>query len=89
MSEMINNALDAGGRLSLPEALEMLSAEGHGAYLGHVIVLWSWALKQPDAAQASESVTVRFQSLDGRDREMEVPHLVFTEPISSLLGASA
>jgi hypothetical protein len=31
---------------------------------------------------------VRFQSLDGRDREMEVPHLMFTEPISSLLGAA-
>ena len=85
MSEMINTALDSGGRLSLPEAVEMLDA----AYLGHVIVLWSWALKQPTAAQAAESVTVRFQSLDGRDREMEVPHLVFTEPISTALGASA
>ena len=60
------------------------------AYLGHVIVLWSWALKQPDTGRrASESVTVRFQSLDGRDREMEVPHLMFTEPISSLLGAAS
>ena len=64
-----------------------------GAYLGHVIVLWSWALKQTvhpeDSARAAESVTVRFQSLDGRDREMEVPHLMFTEPISSLLGAAS
>ncbi|WP_445165874.1 DUF3375 domain-containing protein [Mycolicibacterium sp. Dal123E01] len=85
MSEMINTAIDAGGRLSLPEAVEMLEA----AYLGHVIVLWSWALKQPDATAAGESVTVRFQSLDGRDREMEVPHLVFTEPISTVLGATA
>ena len=84
MSEMINTALDTGP-VSLPDAVEMLDA----AYLGHVIVLWSWALKQPDTAPAAESVTVRFQSLDGRDREMEVPHLVFTEPISSLLGASA
>jgi hypothetical protein len=89
MSEMINTALGAGGRLSLPDALEMLSAEGHGTYLGHVIVLWSWALKQPDSVRESESVTVRFQSLDGRDREMEVPYLVFTEPISSMLGAGA
>ena len=32
--------------------------------------------------------TVRFQSLDGRDRAMEVPRLVFTEPISTLLGAA-
>lgn len=84
MSEMINAALDSGP-VSLPDAVEMLDA----AYLGHVIVLWSWALKQPDAPKNAQPVTVRFQSLDGRDREMEVPHLVFTEPISSVLGASA
>jgi len=87
MSDMINSAITAGP-LSLPEAVELLDS----AYLGHVIVLWSWALKQPvqtdTAPKASESVTVRFQSLDGRDREMEVPHLMFTEPISSLLGAA-
>jgi hypothetical protein len=87
MSDMINSAISAGP-LSLPDAVEMLTTEGQGAYLGHVIVLWSWALKQPDAARASESVTVCFQSLDGRDREMEVPHLMFTEPISSLMGAA-
>ena len=84
MSELINTAITEGP-LSLPAAVEMLDA----AYLGHVIVLWSWALKQPDTVGASESVTVRFQSLDGRDREMEVPHLMFTEPISSLLGAAS
>jgi uncharacterized membrane protein len=84
MSEMINAAI-TDGPLSLPEAVSMLDS----AYLGHVIVLWSWALKQPDAAQASESVTVRFQSLDGRDREMEVPHLMFTEPISSMVGVAS
>ena len=90
MSEMINTAI-TDGPLSLPDAVEMLSTEGQGAYLGHVIVLWSWALKQTvhpeDSVRATESVTVRFQSLDGRDREMEVPHLMFTEPISSLLEA--
>src|SRR4051812_12900812 len=74
MSEMINTAISAGARLSLPDAVSLLDS----AYLGHVIVLWSWALKQPSAAQASDTVTVRFQSLDGRDREMEVPHLMFT-----------
>lgn len=50
------------------------------AYLGHVIVLWSWALKQPAVGNA-ESVRVRFRSLEGPDREIEVPKLVFTEPI--------
>ncbi|MGK2882410.1 MAG: DUF3375 domain-containing protein [Mycobacterium sp.] len=84
MSDMINDAI-ADGPLSLPDAVEMLDS----AYLGHVIVLWSWALKQPEVEQVSESVTVRFQSLDGRDREMEVPHLMFTEPISSLLEAAS
>lgn len=86
MSEMINTAV-ADGPLSLPEAVSMLGS----AYLGHVIVLWSWALKQPamNDTAAHESVTVRFQSLDGRDREMEVPHLMFTEPISSLLGVAS
>ena len=85
MSDMINTAI-ADGPLSLPDAVDMLDS----AYLGHVIVLWSWALKQPDTpTRHAESTTVRFQSLDGRDREMEVPHLMFTEPISSLLGAAS
>ncbi|MCV7225297.1 DUF3375 domain-containing protein [Mycolicibacterium komossense] len=85
MSDMINSAIVAGP-LSLPDAVGMLDS----AYLGHVIVLWSWALKQPaQDPHTAQPVTVRFQSLDGRDREMEVPHLMFTEPISSLLGATA
>ncbi|MCW2514751.1 MAG: hypothetical protein JWR11_3793 [Mycobacterium sp.] len=88
MSDMINSAI-TDGPLSLPDAVSMLDS----AYLGHVIVLWSWALKQPvhsgSAERAATSVTVRFQSLDGRDREMEVPQLMFTEPISSLVEATA
>lgn len=76
MSEMINTALRQAP-VSLPDAVGMLDS----AYLGHVIVLWSWALKQPRPAGPPEQTTVRFQSLDGRDREMEVPHLVFTEPV--------
>jgi hypothetical protein len=86
---MINAAISAGARLSLPDAVSLLDS----AYLGHVIVLWSWALRQPaevdsDDSRAPESVTVRFQSLDGQDRAMEVPRLMFTEPISTLLGAA-
>lgn len=77
MSEMINTAI-ADGPLSLPDAVELLDS----AYLGHVIVLWSWALTQPGPADdAPAATTVRFRSLDGRDREMEVPRLMFTEPI--------
>ena len=77
LTQMLNSALP----VSLPDALAMLDAP----YLGHVIVLWSWALKQPNMSDAPP-VTVQFHSLDGHDREMEVPHLMFTEPI--LEGAS-
>ena len=67
MSDMFNHAITTGP-VSLPEAVAMLDT----AYLGHVIVLWSWALKQPNA-DTTDSATVRFRSLDGRDREIAVP----------------
>ncbi|WP_264077790.1 DUF3375 domain-containing protein [Mycolicibacterium houstonense] len=75
LADLINGAV-ASGPLSLPDAIGMLDS----AYLGHVIVLWSWALKQPAPGDA-ESVRVRFRSLEGADREIEIPRLVFTEPI--------
>lgn len=75
LSKMLNSSLP----VSLPDVLEMLDSP----YLGHVIVLWSWALKQPSTTDAVP-VTVRFHSLDGHDREMEVPHLMFTEPVSEV-----
>jgi hypothetical protein len=77
MSDMLNAALTTGP-VSLPDAVTMLD----NAYLGHIIVLWSWALKQPNAQQPP-STTVRFRSLDGHDREIAVPQLLFTEPITS------
>jgi hypothetical protein len=40
----------------------------------------------PDAA---DSTTVRFRSLDGRDREIAVPRFTFTEPITTLAGAAS
>ncbi|WP_283615399.1 DUF3375 domain-containing protein [Mycolicibacterium poriferae] len=83
MSQMLNAAL-RDGPVSLPDAVSLLES----AYLGHVIVLWSWALKQPAAESVRESTTVRFRSLDGRDREIAVPKLMFTEPITALVGAS-
>ena len=84
MSQMLNTAL-SDGPVSLAKAVGMLDS----AYLGHVIVLWSWALKQPAAESVRESVTVRFRSLDGRDREIAVPQLMFTEPITTVVGAHA
>jgi hypothetical protein len=65
----------------------MLARANQGPYLGHVIVLWSWALKQPQpriADENTESTIVRFRSLDGRDREMAVPCLTFTETIAGV-----
>jgi hypothetical protein len=76
ISDMLNDAITTGP-VSLPDAVAMLDT----AYLGHIIVLWSWALKQPNP-EAVESTTVRFRSLDGRDREVEVPRFTFTEPIA-------
>jgi len=84
MSEMLNRAVSSGP-VSLPEAVAMVD----NAYLGHVIVLWSWALKQPNSAAAhKKSVPVRFRSLDGPDRVIEVPELLFTEPITSTAGVA-
>lgn len=79
LSDMLNAALP----VSLSRAVDMLD----NAYLGHVIVLWSWALKQPNDGRPA-STTVRFRSLDGRDREIAVPDLMFTEPITTLAGVS-
>ena len=80
MSEALNAAV-ARRPVSLAEAVELLDS----AYLGHVIVLWSWALKQPatPGGDANDNtMSVRFRSLDGRDREIEVPYLMFTEPVA-------
>ncbi|CAN3127191.1 DUF3375 domain-containing protein [Mycobacterium sp. smrl_JER01] len=93
MSETLNAAVSKGP-VSLQEAIDLLDRSGQRAYLGHVIVLWSWALKQqqPDSAGSgaggTESTMVRFRSLDGRDREIAVPRLMFTEPITTLVGAA-
>jgi hypothetical protein len=83
MSDMLNDAITSGP-VSLPDAVAMLDT----AYLGHVIVLWSWALKQPNP-EGVESTTVRFRSLDGRDREIAVPRLTFIEPITTVVGAAS
>ena len=76
LAEVVNGAV-ASGPLPLPDAIELLDS----AYLGHVIVLWSWALKQPLTQPDTDAVRVRFRSLEGADREIEIPRLVFTEPI--------
>ncbi|GLB91912.1 DUF3375 domain-containing protein [Mycobacterium kiyosense] len=81
MADALNDSLRKGP-VSLPDAVAMLDT----AYLGHVIVLWSWALKQPQDGTVG-STAVRFRSLAGPDREIELPRLTFTEPITTLAGA--
>ncbi len=43
---------------------------------------------KPANPDDAESTTVHFRSLDDRDREMAVPRLMFTEPITTLAGAT-
>ncbi len=78
LTEVVNTAVLAG-----PVALGDVLAQVEEPYLAHVIVLWAWALKQPGDAPA-ETVTVRFRSLGGQDRQIEVPALTFTEPIPTV-----
>lgn len=84
MAGLINDTL-RNGPVTLPDAVAMLDT----AYLGHVIVLWSWALTQPqEHPDGDGSATVRFRSLDGPDREITLPRLTFTESITTLAGAN-
>ncbi|MFI8774566.1 DUF3375 domain-containing protein [Gordonia sp. NPDC062954] len=75
LTETVNAAL-ADGPATLSDVLAQLDEP----YLAHVIVLWSWALRQPGTA-GPESTIIRFRSLEGEDQAIEVPALSFTEPI--------
>lgn len=89
LADMLNDTLRQGP-VTLPDAIAMLDT----AYLGHIIVLWSWALAQPQEHPQEhpdvvmESTTVRFRSLNGSDREIALPRLRFTESITTLAGAN-
>ena len=110
LADVVNEKL-ASGPVSLSEAIDALDEP----YLAHVIVLWSWALRQPrntlrqpreiqrqprntqrqpgdtrsvdafanTAGDGGASSFVRFRSLEGEDRAIEVPVLMFSEPIPS------
>jgi len=47
-------------------------------------VLWALALKQDSATSQAGAQPVRFLSFDGRDRVMDIPVLMFREPVPSL-----
>ncbi|MGV9858284.1 DUF3375 domain-containing protein [Gordonia sp. NPDC003425] len=82
LAELVNDALASG-----PALLHDLIAALDEPYLAHVIVLWSWALTQP-GPHGAESVFVRFRSLEGEDRAIEVPVASFSDPIPTGAGAS-
>ncbi|GAB18443.1 hypothetical protein GOEFS_054_00570 [Gordonia effusa NBRC 100432] len=75
LTEFVNTAV-ATGPIALSEVIERLDEP----YLAHVIVLWSWALKQTTPTTAA-ATHVRFRSMEGADRAIEIPALMFTEPI--------
>lgn len=77
LTEVVNNAV-VDGPVALSEVIDSLD----DPYLAHVIVLWSWALRQSSAAGDPVATEfIRFRSLDGEDRLIEIPALHFTEPI--------
>nr|WP_166910311.1 DUF3375 family protein [Mycobacterium sp. DL440] len=80
LARLVNTAV-AVGPVSLPEMIGMVDAP----YLGDVVVLWAMARKQ-DRTEEVFGVRVRFKSIDGRDRAVSVPPLVFTEPVAVAEG---
>ncbi|OHU72508.1 hypothetical protein BKG86_00095 [Mycobacteroides chelonae] len=81
LARLVNTAV-AVGPVSLPEMIGMVDAP----YLGDVVVLWALARKQDRAEVDGEGVQVRFKSIDGRDRAVSVPALVFSEPVAVVEG---
>ena len=79
LTAMVNTAV-AAGPVSLPEMVGMFDSP----YLAEVVVLWALALKQDSATSQAGAQQVRFLSLDGRDRVMDVPAVMFREPVPSL-----
>lgn len=76
LASLVNAAVSVGP-VSLPEVVGMVETP----FLGDVMVLWSMASKQNDGAERRPTRTVRFRSIAGGDCEMEIPELVFHEPL--------
>lgn len=77
LTGLVNTAV-AAGPVSLPEVFSRLEE----AYLGELLVLWTWAQAQPQgAADEQTCATVQFRSVSGDERQMQVPALMFSEPV--------
>ena len=76
LTEMVNAAV-AVGPVSLPEVIGMVDTP----FLGDVMVLWSMACKQDTDSASKSTRSVRFRSIAGGDCVMDIPELVFHEPL--------
>lgn len=73
------NTVVATGPVSLPEMIGMVDAP----YLGDIVVLWALAVRQDcESAASADTRRVRFQAVGGGNRVIEVPALIFREPVS-------
>lgn len=80
LTALVNQAVGAGP-VSLPEMIGMVDTP----YLGDIVVLWALAVRQdPESAASADTQRVRFQAVGGGDRVMEVPALIFREPVSAV-----
>ncbi len=77
LTSLVNSAVSVGP-VSLPEVVGMVETP----FLGDVMVLWSLASKQNDDASQKPTRSVRFRSIAGGDCEMEIPELLFHEPLA-------
>lgn len=87
LTTLVNTAV-AAGPVSLPDVIAMVDTP----YLGDVVALWAMALKQngqqdgmqDNVINHNNTRQVRFRSLDGTDRVVNVPPLMFRETVSTL-----
>ena len=83
MSDMLNAAPSPTGPVSLPDAVDMLAHRPTSATSSCCGRGRSSSRQQTKPTPTPAAPTVRFRSLDGRDREIAVPRLMFTEPITT------
>jgi hypothetical protein len=77
LAGLVNSAVESGP-VSLHDAFSLVE----DAYLGELLVLWTWAHAQPQGeANQAVAASVQFRSIDGSDRQMQIPMLMFTEPV--------
>jgi hypothetical protein len=94
LAGLVNRSVDTWGEISLPTVISMLDDPG----LGDIVVLWSWALNQPQAggcrdtsARPADTEIILFRSRENgcTQRSVRIPALTFRQPIPLELEATA